>query len=47
VLEAYREAGLDRAVLDVDTESPTGALGLYTALGFSPTTRDAAYRVTY
>jgi len=47
VLAAYRERGLDRAVLDVDTESPTGALGVYTALGFAPTLRDVAYRVAY
>lgn len=47
VLEAYSLAGLERAVLDVDTESPTGALGVYRALGFSPTTRDVAYTIAY
>ena len=47
VLEAYSLAGLERAVLDVDTESPTRALGVYTALGFTPTTRDVAYRIVY
>ena len=47
VLEAYSLEGLERAVLDVDTESPTGALGVYTALGFTPTTRDVAYRIAY
>jgi len=47
VLESYRRAGIERAVLDVDTESPTGALGVYTALGFSPTARDVAYRLAY
>ncbi|WP_022890330.1 hypothetical protein [Agromyces italicus] len=26
--------GLEKATLDVDAESPTGALGLYTELGF-------------
>jgi len=33
-LEACRAAGLDQSILDVDAESPTGALGLYTALGY-------------
>ncbi|MDO9590521.1 MAG: GNAT family N-acetyltransferase [Microcella sp.] len=47
VLEAFRDAGLELAVLDVDTENPTGALGVYTRLGFVPTTRDVAFRVVY
>lgn len=47
VLQAYRQAGLELAVLDVDTENPTGALGVYTRLGFAPTSRDVAYRVVY
>jgi len=47
VLEAYRAEGLELAVLDVDTENPTGALGVYTRLGFTPTARDVAYRVVY
>ena len=33
-LEAVAAAGLDKAVLDVDSDSPTGALGLYTGVGF-------------
>lgn len=33
-LVAVAAAGLDKAVLDVDSDSPTGALGLYTRLGF-------------
>jgi len=33
-LEASRSAGLERSTLDVDAENPTGALGLYTGLGF-------------
>lgn len=33
-LEAVATAGLDKAVLDVDSDSPTGALGLYTRVGF-------------
>lgn len=35
--------GLDKAVLDVDAESPTGALGLYTGLGFVEATRNLAW----
>lgn len=46
-LEAYRAAGLECAVLDVDTENPTGALGVYARLGFAPTARDVSYRVVY
>jgi mycothiol synthase len=34
-LTAYRRDGLTHAALDVDTENPTGAYGLYTAVGFS------------
>ena len=39
-LAAMREAGLGMAVLDVDTESPTGANTLYGGLGFTPYERD-------
>jgi ribosomal protein S18 acetylase RimI-like enzyme len=38
-LEAVAAAGLDRAVLDVDSDSPTGALGLYTGVGFTEASR--------
>ena len=34
-LRASRDAGLERTALDVDSENPTGALGLYTGMGFS------------
>ncbi|HQG71102.1 MAG TPA: GNAT family N-acetyltransferase, partial [Rhodoglobus sp.] len=34
-LEAVKAAGLEKAVLDVDSDSPTGALGLYTRVGFA------------
>src|SRR4051794_9466527 len=34
-LRASRDAGLERVALDVDSESPTGALGLYTGMGFA------------
>ena len=47
VMEAYRAAGLECAVLDVDADNPTGALGVYTRLGFAPTARDVSYRVVY
>jgi mycothiol synthase len=47
VLDAYRATELELAVLDVDTENPTGALGVYTRLGFAPTAREVAYRVVY
>lgn len=33
-LAAYRDAGLDEASLDVDSENPTGALGIYERAGF-------------
>lgn len=43
VLEAYREVWLEKAILDVDTDNPTGALRLYTGMGFSPTTREVSH----
>ena len=42
-LAASRAAGLERATLDVDSASPTGALGLYTGMGFFATNRELAY----
>ncbi len=42
LLRAAKEAGLEKAVLDVDTESPTGANSLYGRLGFEPTERSVA-----
>ncbi|QLD12216.1 GNAT family N-acetyltransferase [Microbacterium oleivorans] len=39
-LAAMRDAGLGVAVLDVDTESPTGANSLYGALGFTAYEKD-------
>lgn len=41
-LEAARAAGLEQAVLDVDTESKTGANTLYEGLGFRATHRQQA-----
>ena len=43
-LVKYREAGLDEAMLGVDSENPNGALGLYEGLGFAVESRAAAYR---
>jgi len=34
-LAAYKRDGLTHGALDVDTENPTGAYGLYTSVGFS------------
>ncbi|KQV26141.1 MULTISPECIES: N-acetyltransferase [unclassified Microcella] len=45
VMRAARDAGLERVVLDVDAENPTGALGVYTRLGFTATSRDVSYRI--
>jgi mycothiol synthase len=42
-LRAYRDAGHERVTLDVDTENPSGALGLYTRLGFAPKDRSLAF----
>lgn len=41
-LRAIADAGLERAVLDVDTASPTGANSLYEGLGFRATDRSVA-----
>lgn len=43
VLRATAEAGLERVVLDVDTASPTGALGLYERAGFVASSRAATW----
>ena len=32
---AFRAAGMDAASLGVDTENPTGAVGLYERVGFT------------
>ena len=39
----YREAGHEKVALDVDSENPSGALGLYTGMGFTPTSRSVAF----
>jgi mycothiol synthase len=44
-LASYQAAGFDRASLDVDSENPTGALGVYERAGFSTTNRWTNYRL--
>jgi mycothiol synthase len=46
-LRAISAARLDKAVLDVDSDSPTGALGLYTGLGFEESNRSASFNRIY
>jgi mycothiol synthase len=43
-LVAAREAGHDGASLGVDSDSPTGATGLYRSLGFEPVKTFKAWR---
>jgi mycothiol synthase len=43
-LHRFRDAGLDDAMLGVDSDNPQGALGLYESLGFVLDQRSAAYR---
>jgi mycothiol synthase len=43
-LERLRERGLAQGMLGVDSENPTGALGLYEGLGFTVASQAAAYR---
>ena len=42
-LAAYREAGYDEAGLDVDSDNPTGALGVYERAGFEVQCRFTNY----
>jgi mycothiol synthase len=42
-LHAYREAGYDEASLAVDSENPTGALGVYQRVGFAVESRWTNY----
>jgi ribosomal protein S18 acetylase RimI-like enzyme len=43
-LEAIAAAGLEKAVLDVDSESLTGATRMYEAIGFEPANRSVELR---
>ena len=47
VLRACAEAGYDEAALDVDTENPTGALGIYRRCGFEVESRWTSYVATF
>jgi mycothiol synthase len=38
-MRAFRDTGLDAAILGVDAENPTGALGVYERVGFRPVRR--------
>jgi len=44
---AMRADGLTHAVLMVDSENPTGAVGLYTSLGFSPVRRVVTHQIQH
>ena len=46
-LRGAAAAGLERAILDVDTASPTGAHTLYTGMGFVATEREVALVLAY
>jgi mycothiol synthase len=46
-LREYRDAGFDEASLDVDSENPTGALGIYQRAGFVVEKRFANYAATF
>lgn len=43
-LVVLREAGMDHAMLGVDADNPTGALGVYERAGFTVAKRSAAFR---
>jgi ribosomal protein S18 acetylase RimI-like enzyme len=42
-MRRFAEAGLDKASLDVDSENPTGALALYTKMGYIVMNRSMAW----
>lgn len=42
-MRRYKASGMDRAGLGVDTENPSGALGLYERLGYEPTFREVFF----
>jgi mycothiol synthase len=43
-LHGLKAAGMDTAILGVDTENPTGAVGLYERLGFRELRRNHVFR---
>ncbi len=46
-MRAFRDAGLDAAILGVDAENPTGALGVYEHVGFLPVRRSVRLQRPY
>ncbi|MEN9822832.1 MAG: hypothetical protein RLZ04_1258 [Actinomycetota bacterium] len=44
-IRAMQDDGLTHAVLGVDSENPTGAVGLYTSLGFEPVRRSITHQL--
>ncbi|GAA1320587.1 GNAT family N-acetyltransferase [Leucobacter albus] len=46
-MRAMRADGVERATLDVDSDSPTGANALYAKLGFAETGRSVTYAKTF
>jgi ribosomal protein S18 acetylase RimI-like enzyme len=46
-LRASRDVEFERTALDVDSENPTGALGLYTGMGFSAVNTSRAHLKTF
>ncbi|TBN57804.1 GNAT family N-acetyltransferase [Glaciihabitans arcticus] len=46
-MDLMRDAGLEMAVLDVDAENPSGALGLYEAVGFAESNRSVNLLKTF
>lgn len=42
-MRAFLAGGMERAVLDVDTDNPTGAYGLYSGLGYAKAYGSSAY----
>lgn len=43
VMKRYRAGGMQNAGLGVDTENPSGALGLYERMGYEPTQRSIVF----
>jgi len=44
-MRRFKAGGMANAGLGVDTENPSGALGLYTRMGYSPTMRNLAWQL--
>ena len=42
-MHRFTDAGMDVASLDVDSENPTGALALYTKMGYRAVSRSMAW----